>query len=343
MPVLASRHLPPSPARERRVVGSVLWLTIAAVSGVACTPESISAPTARAVGASPRDAVAGERSADVATRTLRPVYPADPATPDSTAAALCRALHETPARRRATCCGHPAPVPGRHAAECTRLLSIATADGAIRLDAGAAAACIATLEGAGGVSACETQGRFAPGPAPDGPCAEVAIGLRRPGAACRSDLECEGSMQCRGAGPTTLGTCAGANQVGMGCDEAVDTLVAQTGLPGSEVRHPECDGLCVERRCTFLTPLGGPCRANLACGPGRACVDGLCADAPAGLKAGEPCPGLGCAAGLRCVHGACRAPAPTGALCTHDDDCAGACLAPPGNARQGRCGPFCPP
>jgi hypothetical protein len=328
-------------ARVCRPFGRALTLSAVALAGVACTPEPASAPTARPKAPSTLAGAAEARPPS--PPEVRPVYPTGPVTPDATAAALCRALHETPARRRAECCQRPAPPAGAHGAACTRLLSLAVADGAIRLDAGATAACIATLEAAGGPSTCETQGRFAPGPAPDGPCVDVVVGLRRAGAECRSDLECEGSMQCRGAGPTTPGTCAGPNQVGMGCGEAVDVLVAQTGLPGSEARHPECDGLCVQRRCTFLTPAGAACRANAACGPGRACVEGLCADAPTGLGAGEPCPGLGCAASLRCVEGRCRAPAPTGAICTHDGECAGACLKPAANARQGKCGPFCPP
>jgi hypothetical protein len=326
-----------SPTRSPRPSSTVIRGSLAvllAASPSACDRGAPASPPAMRPVASP----VGPATPDDAPR---PVYPSGPVSMDANALTLCRALHAVPARRRAACCARPTPPADALGAACARHLSFALADGAVTLEPGALSACIAAMESEPPGGGCATQGRFPP--VPPAVCGEVVVGRRTAGATCRSDLECEGSMHCRGAGPTTTGVCAGPNQIGLGCGAGVDALEAATGLPGVDARHPECDGLCVQRRCAFLTPLGGACTAHAACGPGRACVDGACTDAPGGLGAGAACPGQGCAEGLRCVAGTCRVPSPTGAPCALDAECTGACLKPDAAAPKGTCGPFCPP
>jgi hypothetical protein len=268
---------------------------------------------------------------------VEPVYPKGPVTPDARAQRFCTALHEAPARQRAACCGRPPPTGGQTAAECTRLLSSSLAQGAVTLDEAAVEACVAALEKT--ETACSAMGRFTP--PPPAVCTTVVRGRRASGAACRSDLECEGSLQCLGAGPTQPGVCAGPRPPGAPCGTAADVLTTYTRLSETEKDHPECEGLCVLHRCAPFTPPGGACVAHLQCGEGQACVAGKCAARPHDLPEGAACPGLGCAAGTQCVAGACRKPAPAGAVCETDFECEGACLKKNILDKKGTCGLLC--
>lgn len=81
--------------------------------------------------------------------------------------------------------------------------------------------------------------------------------------------------------------------------------------------------------------------AHLQCGEGRACVGGKCAPTPHDLTEGAACPGQGCSAGLHCVAGACRQPAPAGTVCETDFECEGACLKKNILDKKGTCGLLC--
>lgn len=272
-----------------------------------------------------------------------PVFPSGPVSAAPHIERFCRALHEAPARRSAACCGRPAaPVTqdGRTASECTRLLGFSAAQGALKLDEGLAQACEAALEAPAEPDACARQGRFAPSP-PE-VCARAVQGLRVAGAACRSNLECEGSLRCIGAGPTQLGVCGGPRPLGAPCGTAADVLATYARLASTEDDHPECDGVCAMHRCTPILPKGGACASTLQCGPGRACLADRCVDAPRELPLGAACPAGGCAEGLACVEGACAKPKAAGAACANDFECAGACLKKGVLDRQGVCGTYCP-
>ena len=314
----------------------LLSLLVLACDRGEAPPAPASAPASTAASLAPpapgsQDTEASERS------EVEPVYPAGPVPPDPRAQKLCAAIYEQPARHRATCCGRPPPMVHQAAAECTRLLSFSLGQGAVVLDDGAAEACAAALVAE--APACNALGRL-PARPPEA-CERVLTGKRAAGEACRSNLECEGSLHCQNAGPTQAGICAGPRPMGAPCATAADVLATYTGQAGAEARHPECDGYCATHRCTPLVPVGQACRTNLQCGPGRACVAEKCAPAPKDLAEGAACPGLGCAAGLRCVAGACRKPAAAGAACANDFECEGACLKKDLLDKSGVCGAFC--
>ena len=340
MTVEMNPEVPPAGSRKRAGVGARhLWVVglAACNSGPgapAPAPPGKSAPATVAPSAA---ALAEDTEASEATQ-VTPVYAAGPVALNPKAQQFCTALHEAPARQHAACCGRPAPTGGQTVAECARLLSLSLAQGAVALDDTALGRCVTALESPG--RDCATMGRFTP-PAPEA-CLSVVVGRLAAGAVCRSDLECDGSLQCRGSGPTEPGVCEGPRPLGAGCGTAADVLISFTRLSEAEKLHPECDGLCILHRCAPLTPLAGACTANLQCGPGRACIAGKCAEAPKALAPGAACPGFGCAAGTQCIGGSCQKPAPPGTRCETDFQCEGACLKKNILDKTGTCGMFCP-
>ena len=317
------------------------WALLALCAG--CAPKSAppaapaSPPSAPATEMASAETEASERVA------VDPVFPTGPVSASPAVERFCRALHEAPARDRAACCGRPPAAvtqDGRTASECTRLLGFSVSQGAVRLDEAGADACVAALSAPAEPGACARQGRFLP--APPEVCARAVVGLRAAGAACRSNLECEGSLRCIGGGPTQLGVCGGPRPLGAPCGTGADVLATYARLSSTETDHPECDGVCAMHRCTPTLPLGGACASSLQCGPGRACIAAKCADAPQNLPVGATCPGEGCAAGLTCAAGVCSTPRAAGAACENDFQCAGACLKKGVLDHQGVCGVFCP-
>ena len=332
------RNLKPFRALARRCG---LWVGLGLAQG-ACTRGQEAVPTVPApASASPSSApgassAAAETEASELTEVL-PVYPAGPVEAEPRAKRLCAALYEVQARQRAACCGRPPRSGGQTMDECTRLLSLGLQQGAIALEGPALEACVGVLEKS--ARPCSEQGRFdAASPAP---CQAVVTGRRVAGAICRSHLECEGSLQCLGVGPTQTGICAGPRPLGAPCGAGADVLVTYARQPEAGSRHPECDGTCSMHRCAALTPIGGACVGNLQCGEGRACVARKCAPEPRDLQEGAACPGAGCAAGTRCIAGRCGKPAVAGTACSNDFECEGACLKAAILDKTGVCGVFC--
>jgi hypothetical protein len=158
------------------------------------------------------------------------------------------------------------------------------------------------------------------------------------GARCRSSLECQEALRCRGAGPTAAGVCGEAKAVGAACSLAVDTLAAYTRADEIDVEHPECVGFCERHRCIPQLALGAACTTSAQCGKANHCAREVCTAAPFG-KLGEACTSGGCERGARCVRATCVTPGATGAACESDFDCRGGCVK--GDGGVTRCGPRC--
>lgn len=253
---------------------------------------------------------------------VRPAFDGAPRKLDARALALCEALHQLPAQRRAACC--QGATPAHFGGECARVLSIALEQGTIELNH--AEACVkdqaAAHQGCGWVGPNEV-------PLPES-CAAVVVGHAAMGARCRSTLECVPGLRCQGSGPTSTGTCAPAGQDGMACELSVDVLAAygRQALPA----HSECSGFCQRHRCETVLTDGGSCTLDAQCPAGQRCAGNCVAGAHG--AAGERCVPGGCAPGLRCVGGTCAAPRAEGLPCLQDLDCLGACVA-------SRCAPGC--
>jgi hypothetical protein len=257
---------------------------------------------------------------------LRGVYGSLAGPPDPLAAELCAALHDLPAQRRAACCAAPGGIV--ITGECTRVVSAALRAGAVRLDAGAVAACRAAL--ARSLDGCDWVGAFNVTLPPA--CAGLLHGTLTAGAVCRSSLECAGDLRCRGAGPTQPGHCGPPLAAGAACGLATDTLAVYTRADDVERAHPECAGYCERHRCHDAIAPGGACTLTSQCADGAHCRAGRCAPGR-WASDGESCTGGDCAPGSRCVANRCLAPRTSGA-CTSDFECRGGCVA-------GQCGPRC--
>lgn len=268
-----------------------------------------------------KDEPPAERVEDV-----RPAFDGVPKAIDPSARALCTALHQMPAERRAACCSKG--VSAHFGDECARVVSLALEAKTVTLRD--PASCIAAITAAH--AGCDWVG-------PDGvavpaACSGVLISNLAAGQKCRSTLECTTGLHCRGAGPTASGTCAPAGGVGMACELSVDVLGSYTRA--RSLRTPECEGACQRHRCEAVLTDGGACTLDAQCPRGQRCA-GTCVSGENGA-AGEPCVPGGCVDGLRCVAGRCAAPLPAGAACTSDVECQGACL--PGDAGRA-CGMGC--
>ena len=254
---------------------------------------------------------------------LRPVYPDDVA-PDPRAEALCAALHDVPAKRRAACCDFAGPG-YLGTSECVRTLSAALGDGAVVLDQGAADACVNAMHAR--YATCDRVGALG-GELPAA-CVGWLSGVRAKGATCRSNLECAAGLVCRGVGPMDVGRCTPPARERALCGTAVDPLVTYTRQPARDA----CEGYCRKTRCVRHRAVGEACESSVACGPAAHCGGGVCrAGARAAL--GGACGGGDCPDGQRCLAGTCRAPKPAGATCEHDQECRAACV-------DGVCGQRC--
>jgi len=259
---------------------------------------------------------------------VKPAFDGAPREVPPAVAALCGALHQMPAERRAACCrGSPAQHFG---GECARVLALALEQGTVELER--ADACVKDLvalhQGCGWVGPNEVA-------LPES-CAGVVVGRMAQGKKCRSSLECVAGLRCLGAGPTAAGTCEKPGADGMACELSVDVLVSYARQPLPP--HTECAGYCQRHRCEAVLSDGGACTLDAQCPAGQRCA-GTCVDGARGA-AGDRCVPGGCAAGLRCIGGVCDAPKAEGAECGQDVECQGACLAVDGGGSK-RCGPAC--
>jgi hypothetical protein len=163
-------------------------------------------------------------------------------------------------------------------------------------------------------------------------CKGLIEGELEASARCRSSLDCKPSLHCSEAG-----LCVAGEPIGAVCGRAVDALAVATRQTDVEASHPTCAAHCslIAHKCEAMPEAGAPCYANTGCGPGHLCVDGKCAAAVAGAK-GQPCAGMNCADGLRCVAKTCVPKVATGETCTSDFDCGkGGCAAVDGGRACG--------
>ena len=250
--------------------------------------------------------------------TVKPNY--DPrAAVDPLADKLCHALAGLAIERAGACCHQN---PGINLAPlCSNALSSAMGSGALVVDAKQADACIAAVDAQ--LQGCDWVG--APPPPPAACTSNLMHGTLAEGQRCRSSLECQGQLRCRGAGPTDIGVCRPPQAPGGPCNTAVDALAPFLNL-SLDADRPECDGYCIEHRCRASIPAGGSCKRSLECARGLLCVSGTCTSASPG-KLNEACVAGVCERGLRCLAGTCHTPTAPGATCTNNLDCAGRCVA----------------
>ena len=257
---------------------------------------------------------------------VKPAFDGAPRQIDAKVAALCEALHQMPAERKAACCrGQTA---AHFGGECARVVALALEQGTLQLQH--PEACVKDL-----VASHQGCGWVGPNAQPlPASCVGLTAGRIAEGKRCRSTLECVPGLRCLGAGPTAAGTCAPPGQAGMACELSVDVLVSylrQTLPP-----HLECAGFCQRHRCEPMLTDGGACTLDAQCPQGQRCA-GSCVAGALGA-AGERCVPGGCVAGLRCITGTCAMPKAEGQECAHDAECLGACLPADGGRR---CGPGC--
>lgn len=236
---------------------------------------------------------------------------------DPLAEKLCTALHVLPEARRAACCKI---TPGIDmSSECVKIVSAATHSKAVTLDAGKVSACAAAMDKA--LSGCLWPGPWGVGVPVE--CERLLVGHRPQGELCRSSLECQTGLRCRGVGPTATGRCDKPLPTGERCALAVDAL-AVYAREEVDVDHPECTGFCGHRACFDKVSEGGKCVSVEDCKSGLHCSGTVCKK---GLlsAAGEACVGEACADGTRCMNGVCGVPRDDGS-CSNDRECRGGCL-----------------
>lgn len=273
------------------------------------------------------DAAAPEAAPTAEASGVAPVYPSTVTTVPPAVGALCAALHQLPAERKAACCESRPGVMTTD--ECVRNLAGAVTQGGVILDLDVVRTCTTALDRQ--LQGCSWVGPHLP-PLPAA-CSGALRGQRGADAVCRSNLECQGGLRCVGGGPTDPGRCRPAPGAGALCNTGVDPLATYLRLDVDQLRPPCADGFCDKNRCVAHVPAGGACRASVQCGPEQRCAKGACVAGAAGLV-GEACTGADCAEGLRCVEGLCAAPRPEGAPCTRQGECAGGCV-------EGRCQKVC--
>jgi hypothetical protein len=287
------------------------------------------APTASATAAStaPVDDTSGGGD------EVRPVYPFDNKPPLPLAEEYCNAVRETPKKRRQECC----PRSGAYAptGECIRTLSSAVRSGAVTLDKADLDACVAAV-------AKETAGCdwvTSVGSRTVGACLGILKGTLKEGALCRSNLECEEGLRCRGLSAVVAGHCGAPLAKGGLCNVSVDSLASFTGQDDFEGHHPECAGYCARRRCQDAPAVGAACASSYECGPQHYCAAKKCVAGPLPTP-GQPCMDV-CAAGVRCLKDVCTAPKGAGEACESDGECRGRCDHGDGG-KTGQCAGDCP-
>jgi hypothetical protein len=250
--------------------------------------------------------------------------------PEPEAVALCSALHETPAQRRAACCGG-APATLLYD-ECVRHVSVGLRAGTLAIDGARVVRCKARI--AADFEGCDwVAPTFARLPAE---CEGLVTGRVSSGGECRSSLECAGTLHCQGQGTAKAGTCRPAEPLGAGCGVGLDALATYVGERALEEKKPACLEHCslVSHRCEARPAVGAACRVSAQCATDQRCQRGRCGPAPL-LGEGAPCDEGRCDTSLQCVRGSCTARSAAGGACQSDLDCAeGGCVA-------GRCGMKC--
>lgn len=296
-----------------------------------CDAEK-SAPTAPSAVESAAPVPSAESTA-IRGDDVEPVYPKIAGPPDPLAEKLCGALHEFPVKRRAECCSSS---PGFSLTnECIRMLSHALRDKSITIESAAVDACASAMQTAH--EGCEWVGPT--NVSLPAACDGILQGNVAEGKRCRSSLECADGLRCLGLGPTDSGVCRKPLPSGYPCSLAVDPLAAVTRQDAMESKHPECSGICAQRRCRDAVALHGACKTHVECGRGQVCLGGSC-EAGALPGEGKPCAQGACASGLRCEKDTCVARKNAGASCTSDIECRGGCVR--GDAgKEGTCGPKC--
>lgn len=296
------------------------------------TPAGASAQASSQASAAPAKSaqdLSGESGGD----QVKSVYPQSSDPPDPLAQRFCDALHTLPTQRKGECCKSPPSL--SLASECTRMLSYALRQKAVKLEASDADRCISALQKA--TEGCDWVRPLALA-SPD-ECDGIVHGLLAEGQVCRASLECVDGLRCLGSGPTQPGRCQKPLGRGAPCSHAVDTLAAYTGQRGSDLRHPECSGFCAQRFCAETVALGGACQSHDECGMGHLCIDKKCAKAELpGLQ--KACLEGQCAKGTRCENKICVPLGKTSDSCDRDSDCESACNRVT-DQRRGRCGMKC--
>ncbi|HKU41152.1 MAG TPA: HupE/UreJ family protein, partial [Polyangiales bacterium] len=158
------------------------------------------------------------------------------------AASICEATQRLPRERRAACAGTQAGPTLE--AECTRVLSAALSDGALRVDPVAADSCMTALHERYADCSFASASVLSPPAA----CTTLWQGQRNDGASCRSSLECQSGLHCHGASGLSEGTCGKPKLAGARCTEIPDPLGAY--LPMRDADHRECQGTCRQGRCS---------------------------------------------------------------------------------------------
>ena len=317
----------------RSAVGATLLFSLVATAGCRLASDSRAGRDAPSEGRNENGAAtfdradggASARGASAASSTpldqLGTIYPRD-VPPHPLATRLCEALHATPARRKAECCGgEPAPL---LMAECTRILGATLSAGTVELDEGAVDRCAAAMTETH--SGCDWVTPSAPS-APDA-CQGLLRGKLERGSVCRSSQECVGDLHCEGVSPTKTGVCRPPGGTGAACGTHVDVLATYILDRHLATSHPFCAEHCslVTHKCSSPPEVGAACVANVNCAASQLCSQGRCSAAAPGRR-GESCGATPCAEGLRCLDAVCAPLATAGEACRSDEDCSrGACV-----------------
>jgi hypothetical protein len=295
-------------------------------------PDPSAGEGASAASTAPASSAKPLPTDDESDDEVQAVYPVDKQPPDPFAERYCDAVQEGPRKRREACCpdiGAFAPT-----AECVRTLSAALRAGAVSIDPAGLDACRTAVEVA--TSGCDWVRPVGGAPAVPA-CLGIIRGNVKEGARCRSSLECEGELRCRGLGATHAGKCARADDAHY-CNVSADSLAAWTEQKDIDRRHPDCAGYCVSGRCAPAAAPGAPCTDSVQCGTKAWCIAGKCAEGPL-PGPGAACTDL-CAEGSRCAKGKCLATKAEGAACQDSTECRVHCER--GDAAPGTCAGVCP-
>lgn len=316
-----------------RVRLAFAFAVVAVVLGCPKPAEPLAAPVVAPAGPPAANENAAKGDSDRVEASIRSVFPLLEGAPHPLAERACRALQDVPQQRRDACCERERP-PALGAAECRRMLSAALTEDTLSLDEKRLGECAAAIE-----SATEGCGWVQPrlGLAPAA-CLGLFSGTRGLNQACRSSLECEDALVCRGVSATSEGVCQPAAKTGVPCGGGVDALAVYTRQHDADRRHPPCEGFCARGRCQDAVKLGQACRSTLHCGPGAFCDGEVCRAGE--QQEGGPCADSGCAAGLSCVARKCQRLLAEGAPCSTDLQCQGGCVKAAG-AAAGTCGKVC--
>lgn len=173
-------------------------------------------------------------------------------------------------------------------------------------------------------------------------CDAAIVGLARSGEVCDSAFECAPGLVCRGDKGGPPGRCQAVLNIGDACDDDALNASALHALlldaRGSCGAGAHCgiskDG---SLRCAKDLALGAACSGSQdtkACGPGHACVGGICKLQDKQPSGGSCLSEEGCGLEFTCKNGSCIDKSVAKTACHQDQDCLGRCV-------KGRCQPFC--